>query len=161
MIVVDSSVWIDHLNDHATPEVRHLRALVGREAILVGDLVLLEVLQGLRDEREATLVERALRRFDIAPMLDPELASRAALQTGSAEAVRVRQRSLQCRSDAGPRRHHPLQIDDTAEPKRSFSHPRTFVAGAVRCASAASASAALPCSQASPDPTLPARRRPC
>lgn len=78
MIVVDSSVWIDHLNDHATPEVRHLRALVGREAILVGDVILLEVLQGLRTEREAALVERALRRFDVASMLDPELASRAA-----------------------------------------------------------------------------------
>jgi predicted nucleic acid-binding protein len=78
VIVVDSSVWIDHLNNQVTPEVRHLRALIGREAILVGDLILLEVLQGLRDEREATLVERALRRFDVAPMLDPDLASRAA-----------------------------------------------------------------------------------
>ena len=78
MIVVDSSVWIDHLNNQVTPEVRHLRTLVGRTAILVGDLILLEVLQGLRDGREAVLVERALRRFDVAPMLDPDLASRAA-----------------------------------------------------------------------------------
>ena len=45
---------------------------------LVGDLILLEVLQGLRNEREAALVERALRRFDVAAMLDPGLASRAA-----------------------------------------------------------------------------------
>ena len=78
MIVVDSSVWIDHLNDHPTPEVRRLRALVGREAILVGDLVLLEVLQGMRNERDAALVERALRRFDVVAMLDPDLASLAA-----------------------------------------------------------------------------------
>jgi predicted nucleic acid-binding protein len=76
--VVDSSVWIDHLNDRVTPEVRRLRALVGREAILVGDLILLEVLQGLRDEGEAALVERALRRFDVVTMLAPDLASRAA-----------------------------------------------------------------------------------
>jgi predicted nucleic acid-binding protein len=78
VIVVDSSVWINHLNNQVTPEVRHLRALIGRVAILVGDLILLEVLQGLRDGREAALVERALRRFDLAPMLDPDLASRAA-----------------------------------------------------------------------------------
>jgi predicted nucleic acid-binding protein len=78
VIIVDSSVWIDHLNNRVTPEVRHLRALIGREAILIGDLILLEVLQGLRDGREAALVERALRRFDVAPMLDPDLASRAA-----------------------------------------------------------------------------------
>lgn len=78
MIVIDSSVWIDHLNDRVTPEVRRLRGLVGRAAILVGDLVLLEVLQGLRDGREAALVERALRRFDVVAMLDPDLVSRAA-----------------------------------------------------------------------------------
>jgi predicted nucleic acid-binding protein len=78
MIVVDSSVWIDHLNDRVTPEVERLRGLVGRAAILVGDLILLEVLQGLRDEREAALVERALRHFEVVAMLDPGLASIAA-----------------------------------------------------------------------------------
>lgn len=74
MIVVDSSVWIDHLNDQITPEVGRLRVLIGHEAILVGDLILLEVLQGLRNEREAALVEWALRRFKVAPMLNPDLA---------------------------------------------------------------------------------------
>lgn len=78
MIVADSSVWIAHLNDRPTPQVRHLRALVGRAAILVGDLILLEVLQGLRNDREAALVERALRRFDVVPTLSPDLAVRAA-----------------------------------------------------------------------------------
>ena len=78
MIVADSSVWIAHLNDRPTPQVRHLRAIIGHAAILVGDLILLEVLQGLRDDREAGLVERALRRFDVVAMLDPPLAARAA-----------------------------------------------------------------------------------
>jgi predicted nucleic acid-binding protein len=78
VIVVDSSVWIDYLNDHRTPRVALLRNLVGREPILVGDLILLEVLQGLRSEAEAARVERALCRFDLAPMLDPDRAVRAA-----------------------------------------------------------------------------------
>lgn len=78
MIVVDTSVWIDHLNDVVTPEVKILRGLVGRGSILVGDVILCEILQGLRSDREALLVERALRRFEIAPMLDPDLAVRAA-----------------------------------------------------------------------------------
>ncbi|HXP32159.1 MAG TPA: PIN domain nuclease [Stellaceae bacterium] len=78
MIVVDSSVWIDHLNDADSAEVRRLRGIVGRQPILVGDLILCEVLQGLRSEREARLVEAGLRRFDIASMLNPDLASRAA-----------------------------------------------------------------------------------
>ena len=78
MIVVDSSVWIDHLNDIATPEVETLRGLVGLEPILMGDLILCEVLQGLRTDREAAQVERALRRFQVASMLDADLAVRAA-----------------------------------------------------------------------------------
>ena len=78
MIVVDTSVWIDHLNDIATPEVETLRGLVGLEPILVGDLILCEVLQGLRTDREAAQVESALRRFEVASMLDAGLAVRAA-----------------------------------------------------------------------------------
>ena len=78
MIVVDSSVWIDFLNGNATSEVGRLSSLLGGEPLLVGDVILLEVLQGVRSEDNAQRVEAALRRFDIVPMLDPELAVIAA-----------------------------------------------------------------------------------
>jgi predicted nucleic acid-binding protein len=78
MIVVDSSVWIAHLRDSDTLEVRKLRALDDPDQILIGDLILLEVLQGARDERAAGLVEQQMRQFVIATMLTPELAPRVA-----------------------------------------------------------------------------------
>lgn len=78
MILVDSSVWIDLLNNNATAEVDRLRRLLSTEPILVGDLILCEVLQGLRGEAEARLVERALRRFEAVSLLDPGLAVKAA-----------------------------------------------------------------------------------
>jgi predicted nucleic acid-binding protein len=78
MILVDSSVWIDHLNDTATAQVLALRSLVGRQPILIGDLILCEVLQGLRTDAEARRVEQAFRAFDCVSMLNPELAVRAA-----------------------------------------------------------------------------------
>ena len=78
MIVVDSSVWIDHLNDCRTARVVLLRQVIGRELILVGDLILLEVLQGLRSDAEAARVERALRRFEVVSLLDADRAPRAA-----------------------------------------------------------------------------------
>ena len=78
MILVDSSVWIDHLNDTATGAVQRLRALIPVQPLLVGDLILCEVLQGLRSDREARLVERALRRFAIVSLLDADLAVKAA-----------------------------------------------------------------------------------
>jgi len=78
MILVDSSVWIDLLNNVVTEPVRRLRELIPTTPLLVGDLILLEVLQGLRNEAQARLVERSLRRFGAISLLDPELAVRAA-----------------------------------------------------------------------------------
>ena len=60
MIVVDSSVWIDFLNGRNAPHVRRLRAVLGTDEIIVGDLMLCEVLQGLDGERTAREVEALL-----------------------------------------------------------------------------------------------------
>ena len=78
MILVDSSVWIDLLNNAVTDPVRRLRELIPTTPLLIGDLILLEVLQGFRNEAQAKLIERSLRRFEAVALLDPELAVKAA-----------------------------------------------------------------------------------
>lgn len=78
MILVDSSVWIAHLRGHRTPAVAKLEAAARREPLLIGDLILLEVLQGARDEAHAARIELGLRRFALVPLLDADLAPRAA-----------------------------------------------------------------------------------
>jgi predicted nucleic acid-binding protein len=66
VIVVDTSVWIDVLNDSATPQaVRCVELIEGGEPVALTDVVLTEVLEGLRSEREAQLVERHLRAFPV------------------------------------------------------------------------------------------------
>ena len=78
MILVDSSVWIDLLNNVVTEPVRRLRALLPTTPLLIGDLILCEVLQGFRNEAQARLVERSLSRFEAVSLIDPELAVKAA-----------------------------------------------------------------------------------
>ena len=78
MIVVDSTVWIDFFNGMATDGVQRLRLLIGRRVILVGDLILCEVLQGFRDERDAMTAERALGAFAFASMGGRDVARKAA-----------------------------------------------------------------------------------
>ena len=78
MIVVDSSVWIDFLNGRNAPHVRRLRAVLGTDEVIVGDLMLCEVLQGLGSERAAREVEALLLRFEIVPMAGEEIAVIAA-----------------------------------------------------------------------------------
>lgn len=78
MILVDSSVWIDHLRNRATPAVGRLRSFMSTAPLLVGDLILCEVLRGFRSEAEARVIERGFQRFEIVPLCDPSLAVTAA-----------------------------------------------------------------------------------
>ena len=78
MILVDSSVWIDLLNNVVTEPVRRLRELIPTTPLLVGDLILCEVLQGFPTDAQARLVERSLMRFEAVSLFDPELAVKAA-----------------------------------------------------------------------------------
>jgi len=78
VIVVDSSVWIDFLNGRNARHVQQLRAVLGADEIIVGDLMLCEVLQGLDSERAAREVEALLRRFEIVPMAGDAIAIAAA-----------------------------------------------------------------------------------
>jgi len=52
LILVDSSVWIDYFNGVITPQTEKLNSILGRELIAIGDLILVEVLQGFRKEKD-------------------------------------------------------------------------------------------------------------
>jgi predicted nucleic acid-binding protein len=78
VILVDSSVWVAQLRGHRTPATAKLEAAAAREPLLIGDLILLEVLQGARDEAHAARIEQGLRQYVLVPLLDADLAPRAA-----------------------------------------------------------------------------------
>jgi predicted nucleic acid-binding protein len=78
MILVDSSVWIDYVNQVGTAKVSRLHELIPEEPLLLGDLILCEVLQGFRSEAQVTLVQRSLSRFEVVTLCGPDLAVRAA-----------------------------------------------------------------------------------
>lgn len=78
MIVVDSSVWIAHFRNTASERVRFLRSLFGQEELIVGDIVLMEVLCGARDEPHAARLSCELHEFEIAPMLGEALVVQVA-----------------------------------------------------------------------------------
>jgi predicted nucleic acid-binding protein len=46
--------------------------------LLIGDLILCEILQRVRSNAEAKLVEEALREFEIVALMDAELAVKSA-----------------------------------------------------------------------------------
>ena len=78
MILVDFSVWIDYFNGATTPETDYLDQVLGNQLIVIGDLILAEVLQGFREDRDFDAARRALSVFEIVRMLDPRLAIQSA-----------------------------------------------------------------------------------
>jgi predicted nucleic acid-binding protein len=66
VIVVDTSVWIDVLNDVDSRQARNCVQLIEEgQPVALTDVVLAEILQGLRSEREAGMVEHHLRAFPV------------------------------------------------------------------------------------------------
>ena len=60
MILVDSSVWIDYFRGQTTAETETLDVLLGRDNLLVGDLILAEVLQGFSSDRDFNTARKLL-----------------------------------------------------------------------------------------------------
>jgi len=78
LILVDSSVWIDYFRGARTPETDRLDVLLETELLATGDLILAEVLQGFRSDRELEQARRLLSRLEIVALGGAEIAVQAA-----------------------------------------------------------------------------------
>lgn len=79
MIMVDSSVWVDYLGGRPTPQTLRLRdELLLTERVVVGDLIICEVLQGVRHDWEFERVRRELFTLEVVTICDPYIAVQAA-----------------------------------------------------------------------------------
>ncbi len=78
MILVDSSVWVDYFNGNATPQVDRLDGLLGVEPIGIGDLMLMEVLQGFRSDRDFRQAKDVLLSLEVFELLGVDNAIRSA-----------------------------------------------------------------------------------
>ena len=76
--LVDTSVWVDLFRAASTPAVARLKALVGREPLVIGDLILAEILQGLRSDAEVRRVESAFGAYPVVPLVGEAIARRSA-----------------------------------------------------------------------------------
>jgi len=78
VIVVDSSVWIDFFNGFSSPEVERFDGLLGVTPIAIGDLILVEVVQGFRQEKDVATARQLFRSLALLPMLGARNAWKAA-----------------------------------------------------------------------------------
>ena len=64
MVIVDSSVWIDYFNGVRSRQTDLLDGLLGREFVLIGDLILAEVLQGFEQDGDFRRARALLGQLD-------------------------------------------------------------------------------------------------
>lgn len=98
MIVVDTSVWIDVLNDiHSPQATRCVELIESGQPVALTDVILTEILQGLRLDREATRVERHLRAFPILRLMElDDFALAAKLYRAARRAGVTIRKTLDC-----------------------------------------------------------------
>jgi predicted nucleic acid-binding protein len=78
MILVDSSVWIASFRGALTRETARLKAITDPAEIILGDIVMLEILQGAVSDSNAVNIQKRLAMFGVVALLSPEIAVKAA-----------------------------------------------------------------------------------
>jgi len=78
MIVVDSSVWIDYFSGVDTPQTEKLENTLGTKPVAIGDLILTEVLQGFRHDKDYKVARKLFEDVTIFEMLGTQVAIKSA-----------------------------------------------------------------------------------
>jgi predicted nucleic acid-binding protein len=78
VVIVDTTVWVDYLQGARNPEAEWLHVEFDRQRLGLTDIILCEVLQGVRDDRVAKNVEAALLTFQVFETGSVALAREAA-----------------------------------------------------------------------------------
>jgi predicted nucleic acid-binding protein len=78
VILVDTSVWIDFFNGKSNREVEILDGVLGYQGVAIGDLIMVELLQGFRSDKDYNTAKKYLLNLDLYNMLTPDLALLAA-----------------------------------------------------------------------------------
>lgn len=78
MILVDSSVWIDFFNGVENTETSKLDEILGLEEVVIGDIILVEVLQGFKSDTDYKKAKSVLTTLTIYDLIGKELAIKSA-----------------------------------------------------------------------------------
>jgi predicted nucleic acid-binding protein len=78
LVIVDATVWIDYLRGTENPETDWLDRELQRQRLGLTDLILCEVLQGIRNQGEFARARADLLKFDIFDTGGSDLAIAAA-----------------------------------------------------------------------------------
>ncbi len=74
MILVDTSVWIDYFNGVKNPQTDLLDASIVQGSVAIGDLIFLEILQGIRNDKHYRQTKQSLLSLEQYEMFGKDMA---------------------------------------------------------------------------------------
>lgn len=78
MILVDTSVWIDYFNGIQNRHTDTLDSGIVKGVVAIGDLIFLEILQGIRNDRDYSKTKQTLLTLNQYEMFGKEMAEKCA-----------------------------------------------------------------------------------
>lgn len=76
MIMVDTSVWIDYFNGKESEKTDILDTLLAEDDVVIGDLILLEILQGFRNDKDYNEAKEGLSNLDMYELFGKEMVDK-------------------------------------------------------------------------------------
>ncbi len=78
MILVDTSVWIDYFNGRENKLTNILDSALLDGTVAIGDIILLEILQGFRDDKDYNRAKTTLATLDLHEMFGRKMVGKCA-----------------------------------------------------------------------------------
>lgn len=78
MIMIDSGIWIDYFNGQKSVETDYLDEILGIRPIATGDLIITEVLQGFKTDKEYKTAKRLFETLQYHDLLGHSIAIKGA-----------------------------------------------------------------------------------
>jgi predicted nucleic acid-binding protein len=131
MIVVDTSVWIDYFCGIAVPHTDLLDYELGHNRVIIGDLIMTELLQGFREDRDFHKARKLLDTLEYRDFAGRDIALKAAVNFRSLRkrGVTIRKTidviiATFCIENRLPLLHHDADFDHMAKPLGLVQYPR-------------------------------------
>ena len=78
MIVADTSAWIDYFNGVLAPHTDRLDSDLETHIIIIGDLIIAELLQGFKTDKEYTTAKKIIENLEYRDFVGKEIAIKTA-----------------------------------------------------------------------------------
>ena len=78
MILVDTSVWVDYFNGISNQKTNKLDLILGVDLVISGDIILTEILQGFRNDKDYNIAKKQLGYIYYYQFLNKDISIKAA-----------------------------------------------------------------------------------